>query len=154
MTLDFERTARSDLRRWLIFVVGAGMVILAASGVMSDEPAILRWVFALFGASGALIGGASLWANTTRGCHVDTSTDVLRWWHMGGLPWLNQSEQSDLTRVERIDLRDSSDTTEFVVHEPGADPKIINLEAVPRDHLAWLAKLVERYPHIATNLDD
>jgi hypothetical protein len=85
--LSYERSARTDIRAWGMFIVGAVFVFAALSIDPQDNcneaGECAPWLVPIAFVMGAVvgIGGlAQLIANPRRGSRVDPETGALLWW--------------------------------------------------------------------------
>lgn len=159
--LSYERSARTDIRAWGMFIVGAVFVFAALSIDPQDNcneaGECAPWLVPIAFVMGAVvgIGGlAQLIANPRRGSRVDPETGALLWWQnrvgtapgdegmidpndIGSIRIVKQSEGSD-----EVHLYDRNGERQFYFDE----------EVIPTDQEGWAKILTEKWPHIRVEI--
>ena len=159
--LSYERSARTDIRAWGMFIVGAVFVFAALSIDPQDNcneagecaPWLVPLAFVM-GATVGIGGLAQLIANPRRGSRIDPETGALIWWqnrvgfgpgdegainlqHIGSIRIVKQSEGSD-----EVHLYDRNGVRQFYFDE----------EVRPCDQEGWVKALIEQWPHIRLDI--
>ncbi|MDA8746630.1 hypothetical protein N9M66_00280 [Litoreibacter sp.] len=161
--LDFERTSRKDFRVWLAFAIGGVIVIAAYDSLFGSNilrsapgPEWLTMVMLVAGLAMFVVASICLIFNTSQGCMVVDDTEELIWWQM-------KFTKQDLSRKRKIKLRDiqsvridkSSDGLDVALYDiVGAKQDTFSEALLPPDYEAWIARLIERWPHIKVEVKD
>lgn len=159
--LYYERSARTDLRAWLMLMVGAvfmyGGATIDPRDNCSNSGECAPWLVPLafiVGAVFGLGGFAQLLANPRRGSRIDPETGTLIWWQnrvgssegdsgqiaparIGAIRIVKQSEGSD-----EVHLYDLDGKRQFYFDE----------EVIPQDQERWVKAMTDRWPHIKVTI--
>lgn len=159
--LSYERSARTDLRPWLMLIVGAGFMLAGATidprDNCSNSGECAPWLVPLafvVGAVFGLSGFAQLLANPRRGSRIDPDSGALIWWQnrvgsskgdhghialadIGAIRIIKQSEGSD-----EVHLYDLEGNRQFYFDE----------EVIPHDQEKWVKVMTDRWPHIKVTI--
>ncbi len=155
--LDYRRTARSDLRFWAIFVVGAvflyaGLVIDPQTNC-SDSGECAPWLVPLAAVMGGvfgLTGLGQLLTNQERGSRIDRTRGELSWWQNR-----TRTAEGDTGRIAlheisriRIEKRDEGLDGVHLYDRAGSRQHFFDEEVIPSDSERWARALAARYGHI------
>lgn len=155
--LDFERSARYDVRIWLAAAVGgllglSALSTLAQSGplMIADAPLWMSLIFLVSGVGMAGLALVALVANTSRGCRVDPANGTLAWWQMR-FPWQahEQMQAIALADIDRILVDRSGDGISIALYDRhGTKREGFGELTLPGDYDIWLRTLNTQHPHI------
>lgn len=156
--MQYERTAREDIRWWMLFLVGA--VFLYGGSIVDPatncDPSgrecapwlvpIAKWLGAVFG----LIGLGHLIANPSRGSQIDLETGDLVWWQnrfgrKGGKE--GRIHPSQISRIRIVPQSDNMDEVHLYDLD-GVRLAYFDGEVIPSPFEAWAKKLAVKWPHI------
>lgn len=156
--MQYERTAREDIRWWMLFLVGA--VFLYGGSIVDPatncDPSgrecapwlvpIAKWLGAVFG----LIGLGHLIANPSRGSQIDLETGDLVWWQnrfgrKGGKE--GRIHPSQISRIRIVPQSDNMDEVHLYDLD-GVRQAYFDGEVIPSPFEAWAKKLAAKWPHI------
>jgi hypothetical protein len=159
----FERSARRDLRIWLLLAVG---LAFTSAGAMVDPATncdeagncapwlvpVAYWI----GIGATMMGLGLLWANPRRGSRFDPLTGDLHWWqkrigtHGGDEGRIHPSRISRLL----IERRDESADMVHLYDLDGARLAYFDSEVVPWRQEQWAEALKQAWPHIIVEIRD
>lgn len=161
--LDFERSARRDLRVWMLFLVGVGFAITGsivdpATNCSSDGECapwlvpIAKWMGIVFG----VVGFGQLVTNARRGSRIDRETGDLVWWcnragRAGGQGGRIAPADIGLIRISR---RSESADDVGLFHRDGTPLPWFSNEVVPWPYERWAERMAQRWPHIRVEVVD
>lgn len=159
----FERSARRDLRWWMIGIVGA-LFLSAALTVRpedncSEDGACAPWLVPLAGVMGALaLAGATgqLLANTTGGSRLDLAAGTLEWWQGRTRNHPGDHGAIALTDIARIAIRQRDEDSEAVslYGHDGERQAFFDSDVIPWPPEDWARRLVKQVPSIVLDLSD
>lgn len=153
----FERSARRDLRWWMLALVGT--VFLWASQSVppeencSEDGECAPWLVPVAGVLGglALAGGAGpLLANVRRGSRIDMAAGTLEWWqgrtsrHAGDHGAI---ALADIARI-RIERRDEGQDGVSLYDRQGERQPFFDGEVIPWPYDDWARKFVALAPTV------
>lgn len=159
----FERSARRDLRWWMMGIVGA--VFLAAAFMIrpedncSEDGECAPWLVPVAGVMGAaaLAGAAGqLLANTTRGSKLDRAAGTLEWWQGRTRNHPGDCGAIALADIARIAIRQRDEDSEAVslyAHD-GERQAFFDSDVIPWPPEDWARRLVKQVPSIVLDLSD
>lgn len=156
--LDFERSARRDLRFWVLLALG--LVFLAAGWTVdpqtncSEGGECAPWlvpVAAVIGLGATLTASGALIANVSRGCRYDPAKRELSWWQgrRGGAGGYGGRISVDC--IGHVLLKSDGDGTSLSLYDrDGARLPHFDEEVMPWPCEWWVERLVREAPDIRT----
>jgi len=159
--LQFEVSARRDLRWLLLLVVAigfvwAGFTVDPLDNCSSDGECapILVPIAAGIGLLALLAALATLSANPSRGSRVDLASGDMVWWQGRTLRHAGDHGQTNAAQISRIMIQRDSDSADAVHIYDLAGVRIAYLdeEVIPWRQEDWAAKLVAAWPHIGLEI--
>jgi hypothetical protein len=152
----FERSARRDIRWWMLLIVGAvflyaGTHVDPATNCSSDGECA-PWLVPLAAAVGGLAlcaGIALLIVNPKSGSRIDRQSGLFHWWE-----WRNRSGQSSnegvvaIADIVRIRVVNTSDSDHIYFYGNDGLLPMPDGEIVPWPYQDWAGRFVQSYPHI------
>ena len=161
---SYRRSARTDVRMWMLLVVGlvflwTGMVVDPADNCSADGRECAPWLVPLaqgFGALIALGAGLNMLANPNRGSLIDPATGDLLWWKgrigsSGGDE--GRIHPSQISRL-RIVRQDDSDDAVHLYDQTGERLFWFDEEVIPWPYDRWADRLAAQWPHIVVDKGD
>jgi hypothetical protein len=156
--MDYEHSARRDIRWWGLFIVGAvffyaGLIVDPATNCdpsgrecASWLVPIAKWIGGVFG----LLGAALLVANPSSGSRIDPATGDLTWWQFRYGPSGGKEGRIHPSRIGRIRIVSQSDNMDEVhlYDLDGVRQLYFDGEVIPSPFEKWVKQLAERWPHI------
>lgn len=159
---DYHRSARTDLRIWLILTVG---LVFAWAGSVIDPAAncgeggecapwlvpVAKWMGILFAAMAA----GNLWANPRRGSMIDPASGDFVWYQRR----LRRSEGDEgrihPSRIGRIRIARQSDSEDEIhlYDLDGMRQSYFDSEVVPWPYEKWAKRMEESWPHIRVDIE-
>jgi hypothetical protein len=154
---NYERSARTDLRIWLLFLVGcgfayAGAVIDPATNC-DDSGDCAPWLVSIalwMGIAFATAGLGALIFNPRRGSRIDLETGDLIWWQKRLGSARGDEGRIHPSRIGRIRIVSQSDSDDEVhlYDVDGARQHYFDSEVVPWPYERWARAMAVRWPHI------
>jgi hypothetical protein len=159
--LIFERSARRDLRWWLMALVGAAF-LFASQTVRPEENCsadgeCAPWLVPLAGVMGAVVlagGAGQLLANPRRGSRIDPAAGTLEWWQGRTRGWPGDHGAialADIARI-RIQRRDEGSDAVSLYDRNGERQPFFDSEVIPWRHENWARSLMLIAPWIELDL--
>lgn len=154
--LDWEGSARTDLRYWLLLLVGAVFVYagftIEPSTNCNDSGECAPWlvpVAAVMGLGASAIALGTLRANPQRGFKVDPATGELVWWQHRTRTSPGDAGQIAPAEIARIRVVPDSETDDLHVYDQaGNRVPYLDGEVIRDLAIVWAEKMVARWPHI------
>ena len=155
--LNYSRSARSDVRSWGMFLIGAAFMFAAVtidpSSNCSEDGECAPWLVPIafvLGAAVGLGGLGQLLANPNRGSKIDEATGTLLWWQnrigaSGGDE--GRIHPKDIGRIRIVKVSDGTDNVQLYDLK-GERQFYFDEEVVPWRQESWAEALRERWPHI------
>ena len=153
----YERSARLDLRVWLMFLVGLGFfatgtIVDPAANCSSDGDCapwlvpVAKWLGVAF----ALMGAGQLAANPRRGSRLDPVTGDLLWWQGRTGRFANRQGRIHPTQISRIRIARNSDGDDSIslFDLQGNRQPWFDAEVIPWPQDRWIARFTAHWPHI------
>lgn len=161
--VSFERSARRDLRWWLMGLVGVAFLwaslVVEPEDNCSEGGECAPWLVPVAGVMGALaLAGAigSLLANSRRGSRLDFSAGTLDWWQ--GLTDRQPGDHGSipLSEISRISIRPRDDNSDLVslYDRQGERLPFFDSEVIGISPVDWARNLVRHVPAITLDLHD
>jgi hypothetical protein len=157
----YERSARRDIRIWLILLVGfafawVGSTIDPATNCSeSGECApwlvpIAKWV----GIGALLISLSQLWVNPRRGSKLDPATGDLIWWQRRVGDKSGDEGRIHPSRIGRILIVRESEGNDGVHLYDLEDQRqpYFDSEVIPWPNERWAERLADEWPHIVVEV--
>ncbi|MFV0645558.1 MAG: hypothetical protein ACK5NN_13850 [Sphingomonadaceae bacterium] len=159
----FERSARSDIRVWLLLLVG--LVFLYAGATVdparncNDAGQCAPWLVPVAwwtGIAFTVIGLGLLWGNPRRGSCIDDATGDLVWWQGRNGKQPGDAGRIHPSRIGRIVfVPTSEDGDEIHLYDrDGQRQPYFDAEVVPWSCHQWARQFVESWPHIELEIRD
>jgi hypothetical protein len=152
----YNRSARTDIRIWGLFLVGMGFVwagsVVDPQTNCNDAGECAPWLVPIaywMGVAFALAGAAQLWANPRRGSRIDAATGDLLWWQGADSGRIHPSR---ITRIRIVHNDDSADAL-HVYDQSGDRLAFLDEEVVPWPADRWARRLIEHWPIIKLELE-
>jgi hypothetical protein len=160
-TFAFEKSARRDVRWWMLLIVGVVFYLVGTSidpaMNCSEDGECAPWLVPLAAGAGVLAmlgGGAMLIANPCRGSRVDPVTGRLHWWRWRRKPSDPADEGSvaiaDIAVIKVVNTSDSDHVHCF--DKSGHRLPVPDSEVMPWPYEDWAKQLAAIYPHIAVQI--
>jgi len=159
----YERSARTDYRIWLLFLVG---MAFAVTGSLVDPAQncndsgecapwlvpVAKWMGVIF----ALGAGGQLLGNPRRGSRLDPETGDLVWWQNRFGVTGNNEGRIHPGKIGRILIaqRDEQDDLVRLYDRDGKAQAFFDNEVIPWPYETWAARLQRRWPHIVVEKKD
>ena len=153
----FERSARRDLRHWMMFALGvaflfAGLTVDPAANCSSDGECapwlvrVAKWV----GFFVTLMGAGQILTNTRRGSRIDPETGELTWWQNRTARSSRQEGRIHPTRISRIRIKRNGDGDDHIslFDLEGNRQFWFDAEVIPWPQDRWIAQFAAAWPHI------
>lgn len=153
----FERSARRDLRVWLMFLVGlgflaAGLTVDPASNCGADGECapwlvpVAKWM----GAIVTLAGAGQLVANTRRGSRIDPASGDLLWWQNRTAQSSRREGRIHPSQISRIRISRNSDGDDHIslYDLQGNRQPWFDAEVIPWPQDRWIARFAAEWPQI------
>lgn len=161
---DYRRSARTDVRMWLLLIFGAlffwaGSAIDPEDNCSDDGRECAPWLVPLAQGFGALVGlGAAMnmLANPNRGSFVDPATGDLVWWQ-GRIGKAGGDEgRIHPSRIGKIRImrQEESDDSVSLYDLEGERLFFFDEEVVPWPYERWAARLAAKWPHIIVEVSE
>lgn len=159
----FERSARRDLRWWMMGIVGAVFLVAALMVRPEDNCSAggecAPWLVPVAGVMGAVaLAGAAgqLLANTTRGSRLDLAAGTLEWWQGRRRNHPGDCGAIALADIARIAIRQRDEDSEAVslYGHDGVRQAFFDSEVIPCPPADWARRLAELVPSIVLDLSD
>lgn len=157
--LDFEKSARRDLRFWLLLVVGAlftfaGSVVDPATNCDESGTECAPWLVPIAKWMGIAFGTLALTQllfNPRRGVRIDPATGDLVWWQKRMGEATGDTGRIHPSRIGRIAIirNSESDDDVHLYDLNGVRQHYFDNEVIPWPYDRWAKALAERWPHIA-----
>ena len=156
------RSARRDLRFWMMLLVGAvfvygGFTIEPATNC-NDSGECAPWLVPLGGVMGLGVVAMALGpllANPQRGIMLDPATDELVWWQNRTARHPGDEGRIAPEQIARIRYVSQGDATEIHVYDrQGNRLPYLDEEVIPGWPLTWARHMVGRWPHIVLVEED
>lgn len=154
----YERSARTDLRVWMMFVVGlgflaAGLTVDPADNCSEDGRDCAPWLVPIakwMGVIVALMGAGQLAANTRRGSRIDPETGDLLWWQNRTATHSRQEGRIHPSQISRIRIARSDDGADQIslFDLEGNRQFWFDAEVIPWPQDRWIARFAAEWPHI------
>lgn len=153
----YERSARLDLRVWMLLLVGvgflaAGLTVDPATNCSSDGECapwlvpVAKWM----GVVVTLMGGGQLAANTRRGSRIDPETGDLLWWQNRTARSARQEGRIHPSQISRIRIARNSDGDDHIslYDLEGNRQPWFDAEVIPWPQDRWVARFAAHWPQI------
>lgn len=158
----YERSARTDLRIWLMLAVGLGFAWAGSTidpATNCDESGecapwlvpVAQWMGYAF----SLAGFGVLWANPRRGSRIDPVTGDLIWWQGrvgSGAGDEGRIHPSQIGRIRIVRESESEDQL-HLYDRAGERQPYFDAEVVPWRSEQWAERLVREWPHILLEVE-
>lgn len=155
--LNYSRSARTDVRAWAMFLIGAAFVFAGLTidpqANCNDAGECAPWlvpVAFILGAVVGLSGLGQLLANPNRGSRIDAESGRLVWWQnrFGGAGGDEGSiDPADIGLI-RIMRNDDSANAIHLYDRQGVRQFYFDEEVIGWDQEGWAKAMAERWPHI------
>lgn len=157
----FERSARRDLRIWLILAVGLAFTSAGAlvdpAGNCDEAGNCAPWLVPVaywMGIGATLMGLGILWANPRRGSLFDPLTGDLLWWQRRIGTRGGDEGRIHPSRISRLLIERQSESVD-AVHLYDLESERLayfDSEVIPWKHERWAESLKQAWPHIIVEI--
>jgi hypothetical protein len=159
--LAYSRSARTDVRPWAMFIIGAIFVLTSLSidpqTNCNDAGECAPWLVPIafvMGAAVGLSGLGMLLANPNRGSRIDPDSGELIWWQnrfgtAGGDE--GRIHPSEISRIRIVKMSDGSDEV-HLYDRAGARQYYFDEEVIGWDQERWAKAMTEHWPHIRVEI--
>lgn len=161
--MSFERSARRDLRWWLLGLVGAAFLwaslVVKPEDNCSEGGECAPWLVPVAGVMGALaLAGAAgpLLANTRRGSRLDFAAGTLEWWQGRTDRHPGDHGAIALSDISRIAIRGRDEDSDLVslYDRQGERLAFFDSDVIGGHPESWARNLVRLQPAIHLDLQD
>lgn len=159
--LEYNISARRDIRTWMILLVGLGFLAAGATvdpAANCDESGrqCAPWLIPVafwMGVVGTSMGLGLLAFNRKRGSRLDFAQRRLFWWDSAVSGDTHSIALDDVARIRVQQVSESDDRIFFYGHD-GELMRFPDERAIPYDMERWARDLAVHFPHISVEIEE